>query len=108
MCLYCFLVFTPKYSTFGIGYSVADSCAGSQFYHSDDGKFMVKTISAAESTAMQGMLFGYARHIVEHPDTLLMRILGLFDITYHGGLLLKTLFQNKHGSTDAALHFFSS
>ena len=67
---------------------VSEGRSGSFFYYSHDGKFMVKTISRAESMAMRDMLPDYYSYVLENPDTLLMRILGQFDLhhdrqTYH-------------------------
>jgi hypothetical protein len=67
---------------------VSEGRSGSFFYYSHDGKFMVKTVSRAESECMREMLPDYYSYVLENPDTLLMRILGQYDLchdshTYH-------------------------
>jgi len=61
---------------------VSEGRSGSFFYYSHDGKFMVKTVSKAESECMREMLPDYYSYVLENPDTLLMRILGQFDLTH--------------------------
>jgi hypothetical protein len=56
---------------------VSEGRSGSYFYYSHDGKFMVKTVSKDESDCMRAMLPDYYSYVLENPDTLLMRILGL-------------------------------
>eukprot|EP00283_Hemiselmis_rufescens_P002837 CAMPEP_0173422004 /NCGR_PEP_ID=MMETSP1357-20121228/2879_1 /TAXON_ID=77926 /ORGANISM="Hemiselmis rufescens, Strain PCC563" /LENGTH=866 /DNA_ID=CAMNT_0014384977 /DNA_START=148 /DNA_END=2748 /DNA_ORIENTATION=- len=64
----------------GMADRVSEGRSGSMFYYSHDGKFMCKTICDEEHWAMREMLREYHRYVIDHPDTLLMRILGLFEL----------------------------
>ncbi|EKX51326.1 hypothetical protein GUITHDRAFT_66274, partial [Guillardia theta CCMP2712] len=63
---------------------VSEGRSGSLFYYSHDGKFMVKTVSREEGDAMRSMLPAYYEYVKENPNTLLMRILGQFDLVHEG------------------------
>ena len=55
-------------------------CAGSFFYFSSDNRFLVKTISQAESRTLQRILPDYLKHMLENRNTLLSRIFGLYKL----------------------------
>ena len=56
-------------------------CApGSFFYFSSDNRFLVKTISSAESRTLQRILPNYLAHLHKHHNTLLSRIFGLYKL----------------------------
>ena len=66
----------------GMAERVSEGRSGSMFYFSHDGKFMCKTVCDEEFGAMRDMLRQYHRYVLSHPDTLLMRILGLFELQH--------------------------
>lgn len=50
------------------------------FFWSHDGRFMVKTISLDERNSLVQMLRQYKSYVGSHPDTLLTKYLGLYDL----------------------------
>ena len=57
---------------------VSEGKSGSIFYWSHDGRFMIKSISRAESLTMRRMLSTYKDHVTKYPSSLLMKLLGLY------------------------------
>jgi hypothetical protein len=51
--------------------------SGAFFYHTADGKYMLKTVSRAEYHVLRRMLRSYYDHLRENPNTLIVRFLGL-------------------------------
>ena len=64
----------------GLAEQVSEGKSRSLFYWSFDARFMVKTITADERDTMKKMLRGYLKHVTTFPDTLLVKLLGLFDL----------------------------
>jgi hypothetical protein len=54
--------------------------SGSFFFHTADGKYMIKTIKPPEFAALKAHLYCYYQHIQENPRTLLTRYFGLHEI----------------------------
>eukprot|EP00041_Stephanoeca_diplocostata_P020384 m.454208 g.454208 ORF g.454208 m.454208 type:complete len:1100 (-) comp21565_c0_seq3:107-3406(-) len=54
--------------------------SGSFMMETPDGRFVLKTISSGELTVLQGMLDAYIEHMHEHPNTLLVRVCGLYEL----------------------------
>ena len=54
--------------------------SGSLFYYSFDGNFILKTISHMEFIFLQKILKHYYEHLLNNPDSLLIRIFGLHKI----------------------------
>jgi hypothetical protein len=57
--------------------------SASFFYFSHDRRFLIKTISKAEKRfLMKGLLTGYHKHLMNHEDSLLSRIIGVFTFKF--------------------------
>jgi hypothetical protein len=54
--------------------------SGSFFFHTSDGKYMIKTIKPSEFNSLRMQLPFYYQHIQENPKTLLTRYFGLHEI----------------------------
>jgi len=69
--------------------------AGTLFFFSGDGKYMLKTVPRRERDALVGMIEDYAQYMRRHRRSLLTRFLGLYDVTltdetFMGGKRTKT------------------
>ena len=62
---------------------VSEGRRGSFFFSSGNGKFMVKTVSAAESKSLRSMTPDLAAHVSRCPETLLAPICGHFKLKQH-------------------------
>ena len=62
---------------------VSEGRSGSFFFFSGDSKFMVKTISAAESKALRAMTPDLLAHVESCPETMLAPICGHFKLKQH-------------------------
>lgn len=86
---------------FGLSEQVSEGKSGSFFYWSQDGKYMVKTISRAESYQMRRMLAAYSDHLGAYPETLLMRVLGLYRLKINNDkwdlIIIQNIFGTSHG-----------
>ncbi len=86
---------------FGLSEQVSEGKSGSFFYWSQDGKYMVKTISRAESYQMRRMLVSYSDHLAAYPETLLMRVLGLYRLKLNNDkwdlIIIQNIFGTSHG-----------
>eukprot|EP01012_Entosiphon_sulcatum_P067684 TRINITY_DN9747_c1_g1_i1.p1 TRINITY_DN9747_c1_g1~~TRINITY_DN9747_c1_g1_i1.p1 ORF type:complete len:751 (-),score=159.74 TRINITY_DN9747_c1_g1_i1:429-2681(-) len=56
--------------------------SGSLFLKSNTDRFMLKTIPHAEVNAFLEAFEAYFKHVTEQPDSLIMRIFGLYRLTY--------------------------
>ena len=68
--------------------------SGSFFYYSSDGKYMVKTITHTEHLFFRRILEKYYSHMVQNPDTMLVRFLGAHQIR-----------QGKHSKMVKSIYF---
>jgi hypothetical protein len=70
------------------------------FYWSQDGRFMIKSISKAESHTMRRIVGSYRDHLVRHPNNLLMRILGLYRLKVNSDkweiVVIQNIFETHH------------
>jgi 1-phosphatidylinositol-4-phosphate 5-kinase len=57
--------------------------SGSFFYFSEDGKFLVKTLSSSESQFLLSKLHHFVEYVTSNKDSLLTRFLGLHNITLY-------------------------
>ncbi len=65
----------------GLSELVSEGKSGSLFFWSHNGRFMVKTISSDERDSLRDMLRPYKSFVASHPNTLLTKYLGLYDLT---------------------------
>lgn len=54
--------------------------SGSFFFHTFDGKYLIKTIKPEESDVFRSMIQKYHNYILENFDTLLPRYYGLYQL----------------------------
>ena len=59
---------------------ISDGKSGSFFFYSNDGRFLVKTISKSEVVCLKRILPLYYNHISQHPESLIVRILGFHEM----------------------------
>ena len=59
--------------------------SGSFFYYSDDGQYVLKTMSKEEYSFLRKLLPNYYSHLVDNPDSLIPRFFGFHKIMYHKG-----------------------
>jgi len=63
---------------------ISNSKSGQFFFYSHDGKYMIKTQTKEENKFMKRILPHYYKYVTEHPNTLLVRILGMHRVKmYH-------------------------
>ena len=73
--------------------------SGSFFFYSDDGKFMLKTITVGEYEFFRKILPDYFFHVLNNPHTLITRFYGLHKITGTSPLyfvVMGNLFSTSH------------
>eukprot|EP00929_Paragymnodinium_shiwhaense_P107559 TRINITY_DN7370_c1_g2_i2.p1 TRINITY_DN7370_c1_g2~~TRINITY_DN7370_c1_g2_i2.p1 ORF type:complete len:856 (+),score=195.15 TRINITY_DN7370_c1_g2_i2:82-2649(+) len=58
--------------------------SGAFFYYTADGNYMMKTVAPKEQKLLKGILQRYYEHISRHPNTLLVRFLGLHCLRVQG------------------------
>ncbi|CAG9322188.1 unnamed protein product [Blepharisma stoltei] len=56
--------------------------SGSFFYFSDDGKYVLKTMTREEYVFLKKILPDYYRHLIDNPNTLIPRFFGFHKIMY--------------------------
>jgi 1-phosphatidylinositol-4-phosphate 5-kinase len=59
--------------------------SGSFFYYSEDGKFMLKTISRREHLFLKSILKPYFYHLAKNPHSLIIKIYGLYNMVFTKG-----------------------
>jgi len=75
--------------------------SGSFFYFTDDGKYMLKTLSKEEFQFLRKILSDYYLHILKNPHTLITRFFGLYKIIQVGSreqyfVVMSNLFKGKY------------
>ena len=60
------------------------SKSGAFFFFSNDGRYMIKSMSSGETKVMKGMLAGYFKHMAANRNTLLSRFFGMHSIVMPG------------------------
>lgn len=66
--------------------------SGSFFFYSEDGKYMLKTLSKSEFMFLRSILHHYLAHISSYPNTLIMLIYGMHKIIYPRGAKQQRLY----------------
>lgn len=59
--------------------------SGCFFYHSSDGQYMLKTMTRKDYLFLKKILPAYYGHVLQHPNTLLVRYFGFHKILYKKG-----------------------
>ncbi|KAI8475462.1 MAG: hypothetical protein J3K34DRAFT_456218 [Monoraphidium minutum] len=80
--------------------------SGSVFFLSSDDRLLVKTIRKAEFDLLARLLPAYYAHMLAHPNSLLVRVLGLFSITAasSGGRKVRFVVMANLFSTGLQIH----
>jgi len=67
---------------------------GPFFFKTLDNRYLIKTIPPIEALTLLKKLPDYFKYIVEHPNTLLLRILGFYRIEKRGQIIFFLVFEN--------------
>jgi len=62
---------------------ISNAKSGQFFFYSSDGKFMIKTMTNAESKFLRRILPHYFRHCCQNPNTMLTKFLGMYRVKLH-------------------------
>ena len=86
---------------------ISNAKSGQFFFYSSDGKYMIKTMTNAESKFLRRMLPHYFRHCVQNPNTLITKFLGMYRVKlYHLRRNVKFVIMNSVYYTDKSLQIF--
>jgi len=86
---------------------VSNAKSGQFFFYSNDGKYMIKTMTNAESKFLRRILPHYFRHCAQNPNTLITRFLGMYRVKlYHLRRNVKFIIMNSVFDTDKAIKAF--
>merc|ERR1712194_960617 len=79
--------------------------SGQFFFYSPDGKYMIKTMTNAESKFLRRILPHYFRHCAMNPNTLVTKFLGMYRVKlYHLRRNVKFVVMKSVYDTDKCLH----
>jgi len=86
---------------------ISNAKSGQFFFYSSDGKFMIKTMTNAESKFLRRILPHYFRHCCQNPNTMLTKFLGMYRVKlYHLRRNVKFVIMNSVYYTEKPLHSF--
>jgi len=86
---------------------ISNAKSGQFFFYSRDGKFMIKTMTNAESKFLRRILPHYFRHCSQNPNTLITKFLGMYRVKlYHLRRNVKFVIMNSVYYTDKFLQLF--
>ena len=86
---------------------ISNAKSGQFFFYSNDGKYMIKTMTNDESKFLRRILPHYFRHCCQNPNTLLTKFLGMYRVKlYHLRRNVKFVIMNSVFDTDKILHSF--
>lgn len=86
---------------------ISNAKSGQFFFYSSDGKYMVKTMTNAESKFLRRILPHYFRHCSQNPNTLMTKYLGMYRVKmYHLRRNVKFVIMNSVYYTDKFLQAF--
>ncbi|CAJ1939797.1 unnamed protein product [Cylindrotheca closterium] len=86
---------------------ISNAKSGQFFFYSSDGKYMIKTMTNAESKFLRRILPHYFRHCVQNPNTLITKFLGMYRVKlYHLRRNVKFVIMNSVYYTDKSLQIF--
>ena len=63
-------------------FRASNSKSGSFFFFTGDGRLMIKTIKPRESRVLRDILPRYTRHMTDHPNSLLSKLVGHFCVRF--------------------------
>lgn len=73
---------------------LAEGGSGAFFFVCGDGEFVVKTVQHSEATTLLSVLDRYCQHLVNHPESFLVRFLGLHEISMYGNSFTFVIMKN--------------
>ena len=86
---------------------ISNAKSGQFFFYSSDGRFMIKTMTNAESKFLRRILPEYFRHCCENPNTMITRFFGMYRVKlYHLRRNVKFVIMNSVYYTDKYLQSF--
>jgi len=86
---------------------ISNAKSGQFFFYSRDGKYMIKTMTNAESKFLRRILPHYFRHCSQNPNTLITKFLGMYRVKmYHLRRNVKFVIMNSVFDTDKVLQSF--
>eukprot|EP00457_Paulinella_chromatophora_P002891 gb/GEZN01002896.1/.p1 GENE.gb/GEZN01002896.1/~~gb/GEZN01002896.1/.p1 ORF type:complete len:703 (+),score=94.56 gb/GEZN01002896.1/:84-2192(+) len=83
---------------------ISNSKSGQFFFYSHDRKFMIKTVSQAESKFLRRILKDYQQHVKDNPSTLLTRFYGMHRVKPHKKREVHFLVMGSVFFTDKYIH----
>lgn len=86
---------------------ISNAKSGQFFFYSSDGRYMIKTMTNAESRFLRRILPDYFRHCCENPNTMITRFFGMYRVKlYHLRRNVKFVIMNSVYYTDKPLQSF--
>lgn len=86
---------------------ISNAKSGQFFFYSSDGRYMIKTMTNAESKFLRQILPEYFKHCCENPNTLVTRFFGMYRVKlYHLRRNVKFVIMNSVYYTDKNLQTF--
>eukprot|EP00559_Dactyliosolen_fragilissimus_P001992 CAMPEP_0184866398 /NCGR_PEP_ID=MMETSP0580-20130426/22194_1 /TAXON_ID=1118495 /ORGANISM="Dactyliosolen fragilissimus" /LENGTH=685 /DNA_ID=CAMNT_0027366079 /DNA_START=17 /DNA_END=2074 /DNA_ORIENTATION=+ len=86
---------------------ISNAKSGQFFFYSFDGKYMIKTMTNAESKFLRDILPAYFSHCAVNPNTLLPRFFGMYRVKlYHLNRTIKFIVMNSIFDTNKAIQKF--
>lgn len=84
---------------------ISNAKSGQFFFYSSDGKYMIKTMTTAESKFLKRILPDYFKHCCANPNTMLTKFCGMYRVKlYHLRRNVKFVIMNSVFYTDKPLH----
>jgi 1-phosphatidylinositol-4-phosphate 5-kinase len=86
---------------------ISNAKSGQFFFYSNDGRYMIKTMTNAESKFLRRILPDYFKHCCENPNTMITRFFGMYRVKlYHLRRNVKFVVMNSVYYTDKILQTF--
>ena len=86
---------------------ISNAKSGQFFFYSSDGRYMIKTMTNAESKFLRRMLPAYFKHCCENPNTMVTKFFGMYRVKlYHLRRNVKFVIMNSVYYTDKHLQTF--
>ena len=86
---------------------ISNAKSGQFFFYSSDGRYMIKTMTNAESKFLRQILPEYFKHCCEYPNTMITRFFGMYRVKlYHLRRNVKFVIMNSVYYTDKNLQTF--
>lgn len=86
---------------------ISNAKSGQFFFYSSDGRYMIKTMTNAESKFLRRILPQYFKHCCENPNTMMTRFFGMYRVKlYHLRRNVKFVIMNSVYYTDKHLQLF--